>query len=56
MGGRTMVLSCHPPSYLHLWVGHRVPQIWFILIDIDKAGICGTVKHYLEPTDNQQPT
>lgn len=44
-------LSSHLLSHLHLWIGHRVPQVWLILVDVDKAGICGAVKHYLGQAD-----
>ena len=48
---RTVALSSHLPSHLHLWIGHGVSQVWFILIDVDKAGIHGAVKYHLGPAD-----
>jgi hypothetical protein len=38
------------PSHLQLWVGHRVPKVWLILVNIDEAGICGAVKYHLRYT------
>jgi hypothetical protein len=54
--GRTVALSSlssHQPSHLNLWIGHRVPQVWLKLVDVDKASIRGAVEHHLGQTDRQ---
>lgn len=49
--GRTTAYSSHPTSHLQLWVGHRVPKVWLILVNVDEAGICGAVEYHLRHTE-----
>lgn len=53
--GRTTACSSHLTSHLQLWVGHRVPKVWLILVNIDEAGICGAVKYHLRYTEKHCP-
>ena len=50
------VFSSHLSSHLQSWVGHRIPQVWLILVNIDEAGVCGAVKYHLRHTDNHHPS